>query len=127
MNTCHSLPASVKIYVEKESNLCRISFASKSIIKRKVKGTEWLNEARERCDNLQEISRSSERDRKISSLSLLQVGRWLCSYLSSLRIISSGGGASSLVGFQAQITNRITESPASEQSQLMGPIVDVEL
>ena len=60
---------------------------------------------------------------KIYALSLLQVGRG--SYLSSLRLISSGG-ASSLEGFQAQIANRITESPASKQSQLTGPKVDAE-
>jgi hypothetical protein len=60
---------------------------------------------------------------KMSSLSLLQVGSGL--YLSSSRIISSGG-ASSLVGFQAQIANRITESPDSKQSQLTGLMFDVE-
>ena len=60
---------------------------------------------------------------RISSLSLLQVGRG--SYLSSSRLISSGG-ASSLAGFQPQIANRTTESPASKQSQLTGPKVDAE-
>ena len=67
--------------------------------------------------------RGSTLYRKISSLSLLQVGRGLC--WSSLRIISKGG-ASSPVGFQAQIANRITESPTSKQSQLTGPTLDVE-
>ena len=67
--------------------------------------------------------RGSTLYRKISSLSLLQVGRGLRS--SSLRRISKGG-ALSLVGFQAQIANRITESPTSKQSQLTGPLFDVE-
>ena len=67
--------------------------------------------------------RGSTLDRKISALSMLQVGRG--SNLSSSRLISSGG-ASSVVGFQAQITNRTTERPTSKQSQLTGPEVDAE-
>ena len=55
---------------------------------------------------------------KISPLSLLQVGRG--SYLSSSRLISSGGASSDL-GFDAQIANRATKSPTSKQSQLTGP------
>ena len=66
--------------------------------------------------------RGSTLDSKISSLYLLQVGRG--SYLSSSRMISNGG-ASSFGGFQAQFANRITESPASKQSQLTGPEVVV--
>ena len=67
--------------------------------------------------------RGSTLYRKISLLSLLQVGRG--SYLSSSRLISRGG-ALSLVGFQAQIANRTTESPTSKQSQLTGPKDDAE-
>ena len=60
---------------------------------------------------------------KISASSLLQLGRG--SYSSSLRLISCGG-ASSLKGFQDQIANRTSESPASKQSQLTRPKVDAE-
>ena len=67
--------------------------------------------------------RGSTLYRKISLLSLLQVGRG--SYLSSSNLISSGG-ASSLVGFHAQIANRTTESPTSKLGQLTGPEVEAK-
>ena len=60
---------------------------------------------------------------KISVLSPLQVQKG--SYLSSSRLIFSGG-ASSLDGFQAQIDIRITESPVSKQGQLTRPEVYAE-
>ena len=92
----------------------------------KDKGQWWMGSIRPANDVtiFKEILRSGKRKHpcivKCPRYLLLQVGRILCSSCS--RIISNGG-ASSFVGFQAQIANRITERPTSKQtrSQLTGP------
>ena len=105
------------------------AFPSEIKIKRKVRVVEWLNEASERRDSLQGISRSDEKAAPcIARFPRCLCCRWeeACVYICPVRELSLVEARRLPADSKAQIADCITRNPASKQSQLTGPIVDFE-